>query len=77
MNAASTMGRSESQSGALDKAALAVGSALVAWSQRRAARAIEPVNIEELMIRRAAEAQAQAVLAERHTGSNYQLYRMF
>ena len=81
MNAASTMGRSESQSGALDsvidRAALAVGSALVAWSQRRAARAIEPVNIDELMIRRAAEAQAATVLAERHAGANYQLYRMF
>jgi hypothetical protein len=77
MNAASTLGRSESQSGALDKAALAIGSALVRWSQRRSARAIAPVNIEELMIRRAAAREAEAVLAERHAGSNYRLYRMF
>jgi len=77
MNAVGTMGRSESHSGALDKAALAVGSALVAWSQRRSARAVEPVDIEELMIRRAAEREARAVLAERHAGANYPLYRMF
>jgi hypothetical protein len=82
MNAASTLNgastrRSEPQSGALDKAALAVGSALVAWSRRRSARMVEPVNIEELMIQRAAEREAQAVLAERHAGANYQLYRMF
>jgi hypothetical protein len=49
----------------------------VAWGQRRSARAAEPVDPEELMVRRAAEREAQAVLAERHAGANYQLYRMF
>lgn len=77
MNAVGTIGRSESQAAPLEKAALAVGSALVAWSQRRSARAIEPVDIEELIVRREAERQAQAVLAQRHAGANYQLYRMF
>jgi len=77
MNAVGTIGRSESQAAPLEKAALAVGSALVAWSQRRSARAVEPVNIEELMVRREAEREAQAVLAQRHAGANYQLYRMF
>lgn len=70
-------GRSESQSGALDRVALAVGSALVAWSERRSARALAPVNIEELMISRAAALERQRVLSERHAGANYQLYRMF
>ena len=77
MNAVGTIGRSESQAAPLEKVALAVGSALVAWSQRRSARAVEPVNIEELMVRREAEREAQAVLAQRHAGANYQLYRMF
>ena len=77
MNAVGTIGRSESQAAPLEKAALAVGSALVAWSQRRSARAVEPVDIDELMVRRAAEREAQAVLAQRHAGANYQLYRMF
>ena len=77
MNAIGTMGRGEPRSGTLDRAALAIGSALVAWSQRRSARAVEPVDIEELMIRRAAEREARAVLAERHAGANYPLYRMF
>ena len=77
MNAVGTIGRSESQAAPLEKAALAVGSALVAWSQRRSARAVEPLNIEELMVRREAEREAQAVLAQRHAGANYQLYRMF
>ena len=77
MNAVGTIGRSESQAAPLEKAALAVGSALVAWSQRRSVRAVEPVNIEELMVRREAEREAQAVLAQRHAGANYQLYRMF
>jgi hypothetical protein len=77
MNAVGTIGRSESQAAPLEKAAMAVGSALVAWGQRRSARALEPVDPEELMVRRAAEREAQAVLAERHAGANYQLYRMF
>ena len=77
MNAVGTIGRSESQAAPLEKAALAIGSALVAWSQRRSARAVAPVNVEELMVRREAELQAQAVLAQRHAGANYQLYRMF
>ena len=82
MNAVGTIRRSESQAAPLEKAAMAVGSALVAWSQRRSARAIEPINIapintEELMIRRAAEQEAQAILAQRHAGANYPLYRMF
>jgi len=76
MNAIGTMGRGEPRSGTLDRAALAVGSALVAWSQRRAARAVAPVNTEELMIRRAAEAEVRLVLAERHAGANHQLYRL-
>jgi hypothetical protein len=76
MNAVGTIGRSESQAAPLEKAALAVGSALVAWSQRRSARAVEPVDIDQLMVRRAAEREAQAVLAQRHAGANYQLYRM-
>ena len=77
MNAVGTMGRSASRSGALDKAALAIGTALVAWSQRRSERALAPVNIEELTIRRAAEAEARRVLAERHAGANYPLYRLY
>jgi hypothetical protein len=77
MNAVGTIGRSESQAAPLEKAAMAVGSALVAWGQRRSARAAEPVDPEELMVRRAVEREAQAVLAERHAGANYQLYRMF
>ena len=77
MNAVGTIGRSESQSSALDRAALAVGTALVAWSTRRAARALEPVDAEQLMLRRAAEREAQAVLAQRDAGANYPLYRMF
>ncbi len=71
------MGRSESRSGALDKAALALGSALVAWSQRRSARAARPVDYDELMIRRAAELEAQTLMAERHAGANWPLYRMY
>jgi len=71
------MGRSESQAAPLDKAAMAIGSALVAWSQRRSARAAAPVDIEQVMIRRAAEQEAQQIFAERHAGSNYQLYRLF
>ena len=77
MNAVGTIGRSESQAAPLEKAALAVGSALVAWSQRRSARATEAIDIEELMVRRAAERDAEAVLAQRHAGANYPLYRMF
>ena len=77
MNAVGTMGRSESQATPLDKAALAVGSALVAWSQRRSARAAEPVDFEELMIRRASEQEAQRLMAERHAGANFPLYRMY
>jgi len=77
MNAVGTIGRSESQAAPLEKAAMAIGSALVVWSQRRSARAVAPVNVEELMVRREAELQAQAVLAQRHAGANYQLYRMF
>jgi hypothetical protein len=77
MNAVGTMGRSEPRTGTLDKAALAVGTALVAWSRRRSARALAPVNLEDLMIRRAAEAEAQRVLAERHAGANYPLYRLY
>ena len=77
MNAVGTMGRSESQSSALDRAALVIGSALVAWSERRSARASEPVDVEQLMVQRAADREAQAVLAQRHAGANYQLYRMF
>jgi len=71
------MGRSESQSSALDRAALAIGSALVAWSERRSTRASEPLDVEQLMVQRAADREAQAVLAQRHAGANYQLYRMF
>ena len=77
MKAVGTIGRSQSQSSALDRAALAVGTALVAWSTRRAARALEPVDTEQLMLRRAAEREAQAVLAQRDAGANYPLYRMF
>jgi hypothetical protein len=71
------MGRSESQAAPLDTAAMAIGSALVAWSQRRSARAAAPVDIEQVMIRRAAEQEAQQIFAERHAGANYQLYRLF
>jgi len=77
MNAVGTMGRTESRSGVLDKAALAVGSALVAWSTRRSARTLAPVDLEQLMIRRQAQAEAQAVIAQRDAGANYPLYRMF
>jgi len=77
MNAVGTIGRGESQSSALDRAALAIGSALVAWSERRSALALEPVDTEQLVVRRAAEREAEALLAQRHAGADYRLYRMF
>ncbi|GAB3606067.1 hypothetical protein GCM10027413_14760 [Conyzicola nivalis] len=77
MNAVGTMGRSESQAAPLEKAALAIGSALVAWSERRSARAAEPVDFDELMIRRAAEQDAERLLSERHAGANLPLFRIF
>jgi hypothetical protein len=77
MNAVGTMGRGESHSAPLDRAALAVGSALVAWSQRRSARAAQPVDFDELMIRRAAEEEARRLMSERHAAANLPLFRVY
>jgi hypothetical protein len=71
------MGRSESHSAPLDRAALAIGSALVAWSERRSARTPQPVDFDEAMIRRAAQQQADRLMSERYAGADYPLWRMF
>jgi hypothetical protein len=78
MNAASTIQRREVHPTALDRVALSVGNALVAWGERKSeARVVTIADREEHALRVAAAHEAQTALTLRDAGANYPLYRIF
>jgi hypothetical protein len=78
MNAASTIQRRDVQPTVLDRAALTVGNALIAWGERKSeARVVTIADREEHALRMAAAHEAETALSLRGAGANYPLYRLF
>jgi hypothetical protein len=73
MNAASTITRREAQPTALDRLALAIGTALVAWSLRREIR--PQISHEQQYLRELNRREVEHITAARDLGAN-QLYRL-
>lgn len=59
-----------SRPGALDGLALAIGTALVAWGERRRERRATPPDRETVMLRIAAQREVQLIEARRELGAS-------
>lgn len=68
MNAASTISRRETQPAVLDRAALAIGTALVTWSRRRSNRA--PIGHEEQYLNELRRRDVELITARRDLGAS-------